>query len=258
MRATPDFGTKERRSLSFARRRNLYFVASQAQLAPHRQVGLQAHWAPQMQGPLVSFAHPHDALSHRHWFWISFVIGFSCLQRAVLRTVTGANASRPVALHLVPKTCRPCSAHHSLSGSSCPVQTEWCKRRSSESVRWERGPRGGRQPGAGNRPSGVVERWRRGREQRGQWMERCGGSCSARLGWRLEIGSGTQTQLSAADYTCRIHLKYGRRPTRGSAVAAGRLLPLGARKLRAVSYSANSRSLGRRMRCCWYPTARRA
>jgi len=75
---------------------------------------------------------------------------------------------------------------------------------------------------------------------------------------RLEIGSGTQTQLSAADYTCRIHLKYGRRPTRGSAVAAGRLLPLGARKLRAVSYSANSRSLGRRMRCCWYPTARRA
>ena len=157
-----------------------------------------------------------------------------------------------------PETCRPCSAHHSLSGSSCPVQTESCKRRSSESVRWERGPRGGRQPGAGNRPSGVVERWRRGREQRGQWMERCGGSCSARLGWRLEIGSGTQTQLSAADYTCRIHLKYGRRPTRGSAVAAGRLLPLGARKLRAVSYSANSRSLGTRMRCCWYPTARRA
>src|SRR5205823_3270383 len=42
---------------------------------------------------------------------------------AVLRTVTGANASRAAALHPVPKTCRPCSAHRSPAGSSRPVRS---------------------------------------------------------------------------------------------------------------------------------------
>jgi hypothetical protein len=92
---------------------NLYFVALQAQPAPHWQVLLHAQWSPQVQRPAVAFAHPHDAFSHRHCFWVSFVIGFSCLQRAVLRAVTEANAERAAALHLVLVKA---------SGSVCPSE----------------------------------------------------------------------------------------------------------------------------------------
>jgi len=51
-------------------------VELQAQPAPHWQVPLHAQRSPQVHRPIVAFAHPHDAFSHRHCFWVSFVIGF--------------------------------------------------------------------------------------------------------------------------------------------------------------------------------------
>jgi hypothetical protein len=52
----------------------VYFVPLQAQPAPHWQVLVQSQRSPQTQRSVVAFAHPHDAVSHRHSFWVSFVI----------------------------------------------------------------------------------------------------------------------------------------------------------------------------------------
>jgi hypothetical protein len=56
----------------------------QAQSAPHWHVPVQSQRSPRARRPVVAFAHPHEAFSHRHSLWVSFVIGF-LLVRAPLR-----------------------------------------------------------------------------------------------------------------------------------------------------------------------------
>ena len=95
------FAVKEAQArLPLAPLANLYFVALQAQPAPHWQVLLHPQRSPQMQRDVTAFAHPHDAFSHRHCFWVSFVIGSLLFAARCLRAVTEANAYRTASLHL--------------------------------------------------------------------------------------------------------------------------------------------------------------